>query len=298
MTPAPIAKLIPVTKITPNPNKPRKVFDETSLRELAQSIAENDLLQPITVEDNLDGTYTLVGGERRWRAFQLLGRTDIPASVRARSNHGGRELLIHGIVENVQRENMNPVDEAEAYQRLHKEFGMSWIEIGLKLGKNSSVIGQRARILKLEPEIVEMIRTGKLTHLPELATALLRIPDPKARIKLAHKIADGGMTLRQAIAAANKVAAMLGAPPTDKGGAQSMAMHLVRSKHPTATFDEDTPPARWNALSETGQAPPWAQVTEAVTKSCQACPLADIANHETCGVCPLVEFLHRLVKRA
>lgn len=284
---------VPVAQVLPNPNQPRQTFNEEALRELAGSIAENELLQPILVEANQDGTYTLVGGERRLRAFKLLGRETIPAQVRAPTNHGGRELLIHAVIENVQRENMHPLDEAAAYQRLHDEFGMTWIEVGLKTGKNPASINHLTVLLKLEPEIQELIRAGKLSHFADLARALLRLPDAKTRLKLAQKISESNLTLKQAVSLVEKTAALLGATRIELGAAKSPAMRLAQRRS-RRDFDDDQAPEGWNALKQAGQLPPWGKVTGSVTQACQACALAAMANEATCGECPLVDFLHKL----
>jgi ParB/RepB/Spo0J family partition protein len=289
---------ISVTKIHPNPNQPRKSFDQAKIQELAQSIEESSLVQPIVVEDNLDGTYTLVGGERRWRAHMLLGRECIEANVRAKSNHGGRELLIMGLIENVQRENMNPIDEAEAYQRLQNEYGMAQHEIGRKVGKHQAHVSSRLQLMKLEPEIRELIRADKLTHQGEFIAALLRIPDAKARIKVGQKVAEQRLNGKQGIDLANKMATMLGATRIEVGNAKSPAMRLAQRKARTAEFDEETEPNGWNALQQVGKVPVWSRVTSSVTDACKACALAAMANEATCGECPLVDFLTRLVNGA
>lgn len=289
-----LSQAVPVASVIPNPNQPRRGFDEQSIQELADSIRENDLLQPIVVEDNLDGTFTLVGGERRLRAFQLLGRASIPANVRERSNHGGRELLLHAVIENVQREDMSPLDEAEAYQRMHDEFGMTGIDIGLRIGKHVTRISQLTTLLKLDPEIIELIRAKKLSHLYEVARALLRIPDSKARIKVAQHISTARLTIEQAVSLADRTALTLGAIKIETGKAKSPAMHLAQRKS-RQVFDEDNAPNGWNALKQTGKVPAWSAVTESVTKSCQACALAAMANESICGECPLVDFLMLLM---
>jgi ParB family chromosome partitioning protein len=285
--------LIPVTKISPNPNQPRTVFDHESLAELAQSIAENDLLQPVPVEDNGDGTYTLVGGERRWRAFQRLGREFIPADIRAKSNHGGRELLIYALIENLQRVDMNPVDEGEAYQRLATEYGMTQAEIGIKVGKGQAIVSHRMQFARLDDETKQLYRHGRLPADTELVRLLLQMDAPK-RAQVAHKMAEKRMTGRQAIGMLKRLQAMQSAGRVHLDGAQSPAMRLAQRKS-GHDFDEKRPPSGWNALRQVGKVPPWASVTESVTTACQACAMASAANEAICGECPLVDFLDKLV---
>jgi ParB family chromosome partitioning protein len=290
----PISMPIPVSKVLPNPNQPRTTFNEEAITELAESIQENDLLQPILVEDNQNGTFTLVGGERRLRAFQSLGRETIPAQVRQKSNHGGRELLLHAVIENVQREEMSPLDEAAAYQRLHLEFGMAWDEISKRVGKHSTAIQSRIILLKLDQDIQGLIRSEKLTPNAEVARALLGIPNSKERVMAAHKIVETRLTVKQAIAAAKHFAEITKSNRLEIGKAKSPAMRLAQSKS-KQDFDEQTSPKGWNALKQAGQVPPWAMVSEKVTQTCKRCSLSEHANETVCRECPLVDFLTMLV---
>jgi ParB family chromosome partitioning protein len=288
-----MAHTIPVKKIIPNPNQPRTVFNEASLAELAESIRANGLIQPIVVEDNGDGTYTLVGGERRLRAHQLLGESSIQAEIRARSNHGGRELLIMGLVENIQREDMNPMDEAEAYLRLREDYGMTWAAISNQLGKNATWIQQRALLTKLDPEIKELIRDNKLTSSPDVARALLAIPSAEARVKLARSAADRQMTWKQIVAVAKKLEATFAAEPSSDLATLSLA--LAR-KGTGKYFSDITPPENWDALASAGVFPRWKSVTQASQKTCEACSLRSMANDATCRDCPAVELIKRMVQ--
>jgi ParB family chromosome partitioning protein len=289
---------IPVTKIIRNPQQPRTEFNPDSLAELAQSIETTGLIQPIIVEDNGDGTYTLVGGERRLRAHQLLGREIIEANVRARSNHGGRELLVMGLVENVQREDMNPIDEAEAYQRLRDEFDMPWADISKKIGKGVSAMQQRALLTKLDPEIKELIRAGKFPAGSSVARALLDIPNPAARIDLVREAVRRDMTWKQILFSAKRMVEMIAAAqtqpkPEDK---TSPAMCLARKKS-HREFDNDEAPNGWNALAQIGTLPTWKALSTTTEATCSACSLSAMASAVTCRDCPLVEMLARLVQQ-
>ncbi len=285
---------IPLARIKVNPNQPRSSFDETSLKELAQSIEENGQLQAITVEDDGAGGYILVSGERRMRAMLMLGRSDVEAYVRERSNHGGRELLISALVENVQREDMHALDEAEAYQRMRTEFGMHLNEIGLKVGKNPTMIQRRIILLELEPEIKELMRAGKLTVMAEAWREVLKIPDSQARVALAKKAAEQGLGYSQIIAAAKNVTSIMDSEKIVLRNAKSPAMVLAKTKT-WEPIDEETEPEHWNALRELKRLPPWNLLTEHVTQTCKKCVLAESANTITCGACPLVDLLSGLV---
>ncbi len=286
---------IPLARIKTNPNQPRKRFNEDSIRELAQSIKENGLVQPITVEDNGDGSYTLVGGERRLRATYSLGDTEIEAFVREKSNHGGRELLIGALVENVQREDMNALDEAEAYQRMRKEFGMRLNEIGLKVGKHPTMLQRRLILLDLEPEIQQLIRDNKITVMAEVWREVLKIPNSDARVALAKRAAEQGLSYSQIIATAKKMTSMMESEKIDLQGSKSPAMALAKQKT-WEPVDEDTAPEHWNALRQLKRVPPWDLLTDRVTLTCKNCSLAESASAITCGACPLVDLLSGLVR--
>jgi ParB family chromosome partitioning protein len=285
---------IPVERIIANPNQPRTTFDDQSIRELADSIAQNELLQPILVEDNQDGYYTLVGGERRLRAFKLLKRASIPAIVREKSNHGGRELLIHAVIENVQREDMNALDEAEAYQRMHTEFKMGWDEIAKRTGKHPASIQHRTILLKLDKDIQQMIRAGRLTAIADVARALLCIPETRARINMATKIVEARMTIKQAVASAKSYAAIIRSTRIEIGTAESPAMRLAQRSTRQA-IDEKQAPAGWDALKQAGKVPPWVLVADSVTNTCRGCSLSEHANESVCRDCPMVDFLKALI---
>jgi len=289
-----MATSIPVSKVFPNPKQPRTVFDDASLAELASSIRENGLIQPIVVEDNKDGTYTLVGGERRLRAHKLAGLETINAEIRARSNHGGRELLVLGLVENIQREDMNPMDEAEAYQSLRDEYGMKWHEIGKALGKHTASIQSRAILTKYDPEIQELIRAGKFTPHPDVCRAILDIPEKAVRLEFVKQTHQKKMTIAQMVPAAKRMAAILAAPKPKAGTCP--AMRFAR-KNSRIDFDEDTPPSGWNALQQAGSAPPWKLVAETTKAVCKACSLSSMASDVTCRECPMVDFIVKVVRQ-
>ncbi len=287
---------VPVDRVVPNPNQPRRSFVIETIQELAESIRANGLLNPITVEQGDDG-YILIAGERRLRAFQFLGFPEIPAIIQERSNHNGREAFVKSVVENVQREDMNIIDEARAYQRLYDEYHLNWTEVSLVVGKSIGVISQATVLLKLEPEIVDLIAAGKFTHSAEVARTLLRIPDSAARVGLVQRMAGKQLTGKQIMAAAEKLAEMLaGEKITTDATAKSPVMKLVQYRH--FGISDDDAPNGWDAIQQVGKVPPWHRVVEAVTASCNACALASMASATTCKECPLVDALARMVTYA
>lgn len=183
---------IPVDAIRPNPNQPRRVFDEGPLRELAESIREHGVLEPLIVRPVGSG-YEIVVGERRWRACQLAGLPTVPAVVRELSEREAMELAL---VENLQREDLNPIEEAEAYRRLIEEFGLTQEEVALRVGKERSTVANRLRLLSLKGLARSALEKGLISagH----AKALLSVADDERRDRLARRIIEEGLSVRQA----------------------------------------------------------------------------------------------------
>lgn len=180
---------IPVDRITPNPYQPRKHFDATALDELKISIAEFGVLVPIIVRARGDG-YELVAGERRWRACAALGRATIPAIVRGSDD---RLTLEVAIIENLQRENLNPLEEAAGFQNLIDEFGFTQDQLAARLGKSRPAIANTLRLLGLPDQIKAMLADGRLSG--RHGRALLSVPEAD-RLQLAQRAAIEGLTVR------------------------------------------------------------------------------------------------------
>lgn len=183
---------IELSKISPNPFQPRTEFGPDEIRELADSIREKGLLQPILLRKHHDG-YQIVAGERRFRAVQLLGKPGIPALVR--DHLSDRDMMEMALIENIQRVQLNAIEEAHAYEQLINNCGITHDELATKLGKSRSAITNTLRLLKLDDPLREMIREGKLSagH----GRALLQA-EPKQRMKLAQKIVDDHLNVRKA----------------------------------------------------------------------------------------------------
>jgi ParB family chromosome partitioning protein len=184
---------IDIDRILPNSHQPRKSFDEAALNELADSIREHGLVQPIIVRPLDDGFFQLIAGERRWRAAQRAGMTRVSAVVRDAGEHAALELAL---IENLQREDLNPMEEAQAYERLIVDFGMTQEEVARRVGKNRATIANMLRLLRLPPEVQQWLRESRLTtgH----AKALLSLSDLNAILDSAKKIIQGGYSVRQA----------------------------------------------------------------------------------------------------
>ena len=182
--------LIPIHLIVPNPDQPRKVFDESKLMELASSIRQYGLLQPVTVCDR-QGVFQLVMGERRLRACKILGLSHIDAFV---LSPDGMESALLALVENLQRENLHFLEEAESYAAL-LQSGMTQEMLGRRLGKSASCIANKVRLLSLEDEVRQVILEENLTE--RHARTLLRLPAGPVRLRAAHQTGDRKLTVRE-----------------------------------------------------------------------------------------------------
>lgn len=190
------ANLLPVASISPNPTQPRRLFDETALNELADSIRIKGVLQPILVRPAENGRYEIVAGERRWRAAQMAGLHEIPVVIRTFSDVDGFEAAI---IENVQRTDLNPIEESQGYQRLIQEFGHTQEMVASVTGKARSHVANLLRLLDLPEDVQLLVKMGLLSlgH----AKAVMQAKDPSA---LAKEIAAQGLTVRQAEEAARR----------------------------------------------------------------------------------------------
>jgi ParB family transcriptional regulator, chromosome partitioning protein len=183
---------IPVELITPNPRQPRKAFDEGALLALADSLRERGVLQPVLVRPVAGGTYELIAGERRWRAARLAGFETVPALVRPQDDAQSLELAL---VENMARENLNPVEEARACALLVEELGITREDVGRRVGRSRVAVSNLLRLLDLPDEVLDLLAAG---HLSEgHGRALLIAADHDARRRLARSAAQEGWSVRQ-----------------------------------------------------------------------------------------------------
>jgi ParB family transcriptional regulator, chromosome partitioning protein len=182
---------IPVGAVTPNPRQPRQVFDEEAIEELAASIKVVGLLQPVVVRKVMPGHYELIMGERRWRACELAGLSQIPAIVRETSDD---DMLRDALIENLHREQLNPLEEAAAYQQLLEDFSATHEELARKVGRSRPHISNTIRLLNLPAGVQKRVAAGVLSagH----AKALLGVESPEAQEQLAHRIVAEGLSVR------------------------------------------------------------------------------------------------------
>lgn len=184
--------LVPIGEIRPNPQQPRARFDDETIERLAESISEVGVLQPIALTPDEEGGYVLIAGERRWRAARRAGLTEIPAVIRTVDD---RSSLTEALVENVQREDLTPLEEAAAYKQLLEDFGMTHEDLASRVGKSRSSVTNTLRLLLLPASIQGMLERGELTagH----ARALVGLEDRAYAEHVARRAADEGWSVRQ-----------------------------------------------------------------------------------------------------
>lgn len=195
---------LPIAKVEPRDNQPRSVFDEEALAELAESIREYGLIQPVTVRQLPSGYYQLIAGERRWRAARLAGLTEIPAQIIEADDRLTTELAL---VENLQREDLNPVEEAQGYRTLMEEYGLTQDEAAQRVGKSRPAVANALRLLSLAPEVLQFVEQGLLSagH----ARALVPIKPEELQIDAARQVIKNGLSVRRT----EELAKRLSRPP-------------------------------------------------------------------------------------
>lgn len=183
---------VPVEKIKANPNQPRREFSETSLEELAESIRQIGIIQPITLRQMEDGTYQIIAGERRWRASQMAGLNSVPAYVRTADDE---KMMQMALVENIQREDLNAIEIALAYQNLIEQYHLTQDKLSEKIGKNRATIANYLRLLKLPAQVQMALRNKEVDQ--GHARALLGLDKPTLQVKFFNEIKEKGYSVRQ-----------------------------------------------------------------------------------------------------
>ncbi len=183
--------MVRISQIEPNREQPRKTFDEDALIELSESIKQYGVLQPLLVQKK-DYYYEIIAGERRWRAAKLAGIKEIPVIIK---DYSSQELIEIALIENIQREDLNPIEEALAYQRLIKDYSLKQDEVAEKVSKSRAAITNSLRLLKLDTRVQEMVMEGKLSN--GHARAIIGIEDPDKQYMVAQKIFDEQLSVRE-----------------------------------------------------------------------------------------------------
>ena len=209
---------LPIQKVEPNPLQPRKHFDPEELQALADSIALHGVIQPLTVRKMASGFYQIIAGERRWRAARLAGLTEIPAVVMEASDEKAMELAL---IENLQRQDLNPVEEALGYRRLTEEYGMTQEQAAERVGKSRPAVANALRLLSLPEPVLQMLADGSLSagH----ARAILTLKDPSGQLDVARKIVALDLSVRQAEALCRR----LGRKPKAPAAPQPLTVDYI-----------------------------------------------------------------------
>ena len=186
-------KLLPIHKVEPNPGQPRQDFDEEELQALAESIAEHGIIQPLTVRETAGGYYQIIAGERRWRAARIANLTEVPVVIIEADDKKAMELAL---IENLQRQDLNPIEEALGYQSLMNDYSLTQEIAAQRVGKSRSAVANALRLLNLPESLLLKVREGALSagH----ARAILSIPTEKKQMEAAQKIIALGLSVRQA----------------------------------------------------------------------------------------------------
>jgi ParB family chromosome partitioning protein len=185
--------LVPISQISPNPYQPRKTFNDASIEELSRSVREHGIIQPLVVTKIGDDKYRLIAGERRFRAAQKAGLEAVPVVVKETMTDG--DVLQVALIENIQREDLNTIEEAYAYHQLHEEFGLTQEEISKRVGKERSTVANFLRLLRLPDPVKKLLASGQLSmgH----ARAILAVESPKKQEQLAERVVKRNLNVRQ-----------------------------------------------------------------------------------------------------
>lgn len=203
--------LVKITLVEPNRKQPRKNFDEDALQELSESIKQYGLLQPILVQDR-DSYYEIIAGERRWRAARLAGLKEVPVIIK---KYTEQEIAEISLIENIQREDLNPIEEALAYKRLLEEFNLKQDEVAERVSKDRSTITNSMRLLKLCDDVQQMLISDMISS--GAARALLAVSDPEKQYELAQRVFDEKLSVRDI----EKMVKALGKPQKEKSSAKN-----------------------------------------------------------------------------
>lgn len=180
-----------IENLEPNPNQPRQIFSKEALLELSNSIREKGVIQPILVRKKINGKFEIIAGERRWRAAQMAGLTEVPAVLK--ESHD-QEVLELALIENIQRENLNPIEEAEAFEYLMSKHNLTQQDLAVKVGKDRATVANLLRLLNLQPEVRKMVSEGELSL--GQAKVLLSVTDPSLQRDLALKTKKESLSVR------------------------------------------------------------------------------------------------------
>lgn len=289
---------IQIADILPNPEQPRKHFDQVEMAELAASIREHGVIKPIAVEEAVSPAgktmYILHDGERRWRAAIIAELQAIPAIIMPSLNGTGPyERLVRALVANIQTSPMSPVDDALAIVRLRDEHGMSNRDISKKIGKAESWISTRMRLAELDPEIQDLMRERKLSTEDKSVRALLTIESKVQRVQIAQALAEKKATARMVQHACRDFVIMKKAAHPKRTSRTSHDDITLAVKSLNEIKDKQLP--EYDALYHLGKVPPFPILNDIVMRTCDNCTLRSMASPAVCGQCALACALSDLM---
>lgn len=192
---------VPLEKLEPREDQPRTDFDEEALRELADSIREHGMIQPIIVRRLDEGYYQIIAGERRWRAARIAGLAEAPVRILDADDRETAELAL---IENLQRENLNPIEEARGYRKLMETYGLTQEMVSERVGKSRPVVANSLRLLSLQDDVVKLVETGKISQ--SHARAIMEVPEPEKQKQLALDVVNKDLSVRSTTVQARKMA--------------------------------------------------------------------------------------------
>lgn len=279
---------IQIERILPNPEQPRVAFAAEELEKLAESIREHGVIQPIVVEQAADGYYILHDGERRWRAAKMAGLTEIPAHVTPSLNGSGKnDRLVRAMVANLQRSDLNIIEQAQAYQRMVEELGYSIARISRVLGVSQAHVSNALRTLELETPIQEAIVDKRLPKDARAVEALLSIESSEVRVGLAARAAERRITVKGLVEACKRVNDHLAEAAAPKSEIPAVHQALRRS----GPIDRQ----RWDALAQVGKVPPWILLEISTRDTCKKCSWYEAASEAVCKDCPLPQMIGMMI---
>ena len=291
------------TNIDRNPRQPRQWFNTEELDNLADSIRQHGIIQPLVVAPSgKSDIYTLIAGERRLIAARRAELETVPAIVREVTDE--IDFLVLALIENVDREEMTIVEAGDGYLALRKEKGWSNAEIAKKVGKNDVYVGNCIFAASLPEKTRDLINKGQLFVSNQFISRMHEVAEinPKACDELAQQIADSKPGLKVAIKTASTVLNQLSALKEEKPTSRKKKKNIfdAASKIVDLDIDEAQPPSlqKWDVLQEAGLLPPWSMVTEAALMICAGCDLYGFASHSICSACTAARMVAQLAKKA
>jgi ParB/RepB/Spo0J family partition protein len=295
-----LAAEIDITHIERNPKQPRQWFNNDELNNLAASIREHGIIQPLIVTPaNANGIHTLIAGERRLIAAGRAERETVPAIIREVTCE--QDYLILALVENVDRSEMTPVEEGDGYLALRAQ-GMSNAEIARKVGVTDARVGNCINCASLPEKTRALINKGQLFISNQFVSIMhdIALISPEACDRVAQQIADTQPTLKIAKKTATTVLNHLTTVKPEKGKKTKKNIFEAASNLADLDIDESQPPSpdKWNVLKEARQLPPWQMVTDAALNICAGCDLYGFASHPICSACTAARMVAQLTKKA